>query len=383
LPESLEPGIYAHTDKPLRYIEQTIDDVHQTQSDYSDSNHDNQNYQNISISTTSGQLSGSSQFATTQQQSSLSLPQIPSARGGKPLLPALKLPPTPTITNPEVIDNQVGTFDDQFRETQSEYDDNHEGGDQDLPPSLQDLLTVIEQHRKKLKPIKGQAKDRVMAQAFQRCLAELETDATLSDRRRFEEMKTTETWKDTIVTDKEKMKNQVSELKKQLCDQIEESRQRMEMAKLDKRSAIIALLPDNAPMRSTFDKNGNLINSRQHIAKDLEIQKHNNAELREQEKKELQKKEYDYIQRVTLENELDRVIQRSRYLEEQKALVEAWERDGHIRNIRRLQPLGSSLVQDYIVKHLKDPVLSMSTIPNSMEKSLRISIGYDPRKGKL
>lgn len=264
------------------------------------------------------------------------------------------------------------------------------GGAPSPSPSLDELMNMMVAYRHNKKAIRSQAKDRVMAQAFQRCLEEVQQDAHQDDRRRYEQMKETEDWKSTTIQDREKMKLSVSELKKALDDQMEDNRKRLLARQQEKRDTVMKfILPETAgmapsPLGSILDENGHVINSRQRIAKDLANQIQMNAEQKEKMRKETQKKERDYMDRLTLERELHQVVERSRYLEKQKALVEAWERDGHIRNIRKLQPLGSDLVQDYISKHLQDPVLTMTaTVSNSLDQSLRQSIGYDPRKGKI
>jgi hypothetical protein len=111
---------------------------------------------------------------------------------------------------------------------------------------------------------------------------------------------------------------------------------------------------------------------------------------------------------VELHNNMDR----SAHLEKQRSLLEAWERDGHIRNLKKLQPFGVERVQDYIQRNLvadpfataTGPLNYTSTVPRNnatapasmnlkatseLNKSatlagkLNMSIGYDPRKPKL
>eukprot|EP01039_Chlorochromonas_danica_P005530 gene5530-6089_t len=426
LPETIEPGVYAHDDKPMRYIDQQLDD-NETSND------------SPRPSTSLGTARKTSSFS-----SSLSLPQLinttqqaggggggSSGSGRPPLIPSLQL----SSTVPGVAS---GGLLSQSGQQSPSYDDNDDINDQSMvgggaggysntqdslsysrtfptddgdmntntqvagggggggahssssSPSLDELMNMMVAYRHNKKAIRSQAKERVMAQAFQRCLEEVQHDAHQDDRQRYEQMKETEDWKTTTIQDREKMKSSVFELKKALDDQMEDNRKRFLARQQEKRDTVMKfILPETAgmapsPLGSILDENGHVINSRQRIAKDLANQIQMNAETKEKTRKETQKKERDYMDRLSLERELHQVVERSRYLEKQKALVEAWERDGHIRNIRKLQPLGSELVQDYISKHLQDPVLTMTaTVSNSLDQSLRQSIGYDPRKGKI
>lgn len=406
LPENIEPGVYAHTDKPLKYIENTSAEVNE-----------------FSSASARGDVPQSSARPQTSQSmssnasSSLSLPQINKR---PPMVPSLSLnrpgtsdssnnlmnrqdssSPSMTMQYPTTFDATTTSnnhFDDELEEEEEQYNEtsssNAAGGiamasQGDIAPNIQELMAMIEYHRKNKQKVKDQAKNRVMSQAFQRCLQELEHNAMLDDRQRFEEMKKTELWKSATMKEREQMRSSVFSLRKALDEQLEEHRMRDEAAKMEKKNTIMRfILPDTAgmapsPLGTFVDENGNIVNGRQRIAKDLSDQIKKNEQMRVTVKRETQKQERDMMNRLALETELHNVVERSKYLEKQKALVEAWERDGHVRNIRKLQPLGQELVQDYIHKHLQDPALTLTTLPPSLDQSLTRSIGYDPRKGRL
>lgn len=364
LPEGLGlEGVYASTEQPLAYVIQ--EDEPQGSS--------------RQRTGTMPQSSSAQSFRPSTSQSAL-----PSARR-PPLIPALSFQQTQPQVQEQEQEQGVAEYDDELEE---EYYQPSEP-EQEQSPSLQELMNMISAHRSLKTQVKSQAKDRVMAQAFQRCLADMENDASVDDRRKFEEMRKTATWKASTLSERDKMKGSVAELKRALDQQMEENRIRMEADKQEKLQTMMRfILPENAgmapsPLGAIVDENGKVMNGRQRIAKDLATQIANKAESKERSKSETIKKERDYMARLAVETELAGAAERRGYLEKQKALVEAWERDGHVRNIRKLQPLGSQLVHDYISKHLQEPELSMDNIPKSMDQQLRMSIGYDPRKGKI
>jgi hypothetical protein len=67
-------------------------------------------------------------------------------------------------------------------------------------------------------------------------------------------------------------------------------------------------------------------------------------------------------------------------------LLEAWERDGHIRNLHKVEPYGPSAVKEYITQNLSEYDTlnnnNSGTFNISKGFSLNKSIGYDPRTGK-
>jgi len=86
--------------------------------------------------------------------------------------------------------------------------------------------------------------------------------------------------------------------------------------------------------------------------------------------------EMEYLDFVAQEMDLQYVADRAAHLDKQRQLLESWERDGHIRNLKKLQEKGSvRAVSDYVDRNLSD-ALPLSARPSSQ----LMSIGFDPRK---
>lgn len=89
--------------------------------------------------------------------------------------------------------------------------------------------------------------------------------------------------------------------------------------------------------------------------------------------------------------------ERANHLKNQQDLLQAWERDSHLTNLKKLQYHGASLVNEYIQKNIAD--ISSNSLSNSFNslsdsqlgsnnkptlgQAFTSSIGYDPRKGRI
>ena len=211
-------------------------------------------------------------------------------------------------------------------------------------------------------------------------------------------------------------------LRGSLDSQMAFNAKRAEDVRLDKKNSIMAfILPGDGKNRTPaaqatakVDENGNLISSRVVVSRILEDQIAKNAMERTKARQSTLSSERDYLNRLSMEIELHNAMDRSSQLEKQRSLLEAWERDGHIRNLKKLQPFGVEPVQDYIQRNLASDPTATSTGPLNYTSTVRpsdtmkltgfgatlsktlgstsqptianklnMSIGYDPRKPKL
>lgn len=232
------------------------------------------------------------------------------------------------------------------------------------------------------------AKERVIAQAFNRALTEMESNAKDEDFRRYEERKLYEAWRANENQKKEKIHEKSKQLKDSLDSQLEFSKTRhLEEINDRKNSMAKFILPDTAgvvPLSMVIDSNtGKPMDRRKLISTELRQQIEKNLIENKQKKNESVQKERDLINKIQLENELQTIIQRADHLNKQKSLLEAWEQDGHLRNLKKLQNYGKELVTDYIDRNLVDINSTMNTFTPSLNQSLNMSIGYDSRMGKF
>lgn len=233
---------------------------------------------------------------------------------------------------------------------------------------------------------RNQAKARVIQQAFDRCLEDAEKEAQFLEHRSFEAKKQFDDWRSTMRQKTLKGKEDMEDLKKTLDQQVQQFHTRQNQEKMEfKNSVSKNILPDTAgvaPTSTAIDENGRVINSRQLVAKHLEKQIVANAAAKEKEKREAMMKERDFLEKLALESEFEKIMERSSHLEKQKALLEAWEKDCHVRNVKKLQSHGPNLVKDYIQRNLAD-IDATSGFTRTLGQQLNMSIGYDPRTGKL
>ena len=175
---------------------------------------------------------------------------------------------------------------------------------------------------------------------------------------------------------KDKFREDSSTLKQALDKQLVELSQRQKDAVIEKREGIIPVMisekadPDFQRKREVLRVS--LLNQMEDsIARKKEVKKINTM------------KEKDYLDQLQLEIDLEHALRRTKHLERQSTLLESWERDGHVRNLRKVQSYGQDAVQDYIRKNLGvEEEFMEDPGKKSMGRSLSMSIGYDPRKSR-
>lgn len=268
------------------------------------------------------------------------------------------------------------------------------------PPDLQEVLDAIGSRQLKIQKdaFREQAKARVEAQAYARCLSQLESSAQEDDIKRFEARKDFDAWREKLQQERLHSTQQIEKLKEELNQQIAHNESRAERERLEqKRSVSAFFLGDKAgmapsPLGTTILANGKVVNGRMRISKDLEEQIRSNAERKTRLERETKLRERDQMERLALETEMQQVMKRAEHLEKQRQLLQAWERDGHIRNLQKLQSHGTNTVKDYIDRNLSTPPDSAmfnqsQSGPGTLNgmtlgRAITSSIGYDPRVGK-
>lgn len=106
----------------------------------------------------------------------------------------------------------------------------------------------------------------------------------------------------------------------------------------------------------------------------LEQQISENKARKEQARAQKQAEEREYLDHIAMEMDMKNVADHMNHLEKQQVLLSAWERDGHVRNLKRLQSSGVNTIRQYISTNVEEDV------PESMTGGM--TIGYDSRKFK-
>jgi len=116
---------------------------------------------------------------------------------------------------------------------------------------------------------------------------------------------------------------------------------------------------------------------KQGLRKDLKYQIKSNADKAVKLKALQLEEERDYLDQVAMEMDLEAISDRAAHLEKQKALLESWERDAHIRNLKKLQLAGANAVKDYVYVNLPEAEAAKTKTTGFN------SVGFDTRTGKL
>ena len=115
------------------------------------------------------------------------------------------------------------------------------------------------------------------------------------------------------------------------------------------------------------------------LRKDLKYQIRHNMERKETEKAQKTLEEREYLDHIAMEMDLDAIEERARHLQQQKILLESWERDAHVRNLKKLQQGGTNAVREYVAINLPEAQDSST----GKLKTGFASVGYDTRRGKI
>ncbi len=159
-------------------------------------------------------------------------------------------------------------------------------------------------------------------------------------------------------------------LKSTLDNQVSEHHSRAAKDRQERMAAVVNCLI-NQP---EFDHNRSpsRARSRSQLAKELLNQIERNANKKQEQKLRSLQEEREYLDHVAMEVDMQFAAERSAHLEKQRTLLEAWEREGHIRNLKKLQSFGATTVTDYVSSNL-------GIDPDSLRNS-RMGVGFDIRK---
>lgn len=174
-----------------------------------------------------------------------------------------------------------------------------------------------------------------------------------------------------------KAKEDAKQLRAALDVQFDTQKNKRLKEKDDMRNSVAAFfLQDNgtfAPPGSTLG--ATKVKVKEDLRHHLVTQINRNMERRMNEKRNALIEESEYLDHVAMELDLENIAERTAHLEKQKTLLESWERDGHIRNLMKIQEKGTAAVHAYLTKNLPD------AMPNARSKST-MTVGFDARKGK-
>ncbi len=241
---------------------------------------------------------------------------------------------------------------------------------------------------------RGAKQQAVSDLAYVRCLQGIEAVANEGE---YIDVLANKSQYDFIQAEKDKQKAKITytkQLQSMLDKQIDEHHRHLTEEKANRQAAVAnCIVPE--PQDLSLLK----LTRKHRYANDLRQQKDLDANRRAHVKQSNLEEEREYIEHLALELDLQSSMERATHLEKQRTLLDAWERDGHIKNLRKLQTCGHATIKDYMSSNMYDvPTVlthtgvnansigsnSVSGGTNIFNKSMAtLGVGYDPRRAKF
>jgi len=264
-----------------------------------------------------------------------------------------------------------------------------------LSPGTQRVLQELkEKDLKDITPVspstklhqRSAASDSVADSRFLDCLDDVKSQVDYERKIETSTKENYAAWVQEQMTRKDETKQKVKDLEKFLQTQIHEFHERKEKEKAERREArmkhelpgYIPPVIDGVKRNRTSAADGPLeVLSNAELVNSLDKQINMNRERKETMKKKQLEEEREYLNHVAMEMELQSATQRASHLEKQQTLLEAWEREAHIRNLKKLQKKGGTAVSSYLTSNLGGDPLSTSRSKSSLGG---MGVGFDVRK---
>lgn len=224
------------------------------------------------------------------------------------------------------------------------------------------------------------ARQSVIDEAFNRMLTKIERE-TLNDE--YTKYKVAESENSHIndLSDKQAAREKVRvELQQTLDQQVHEfeERQRKERDEI-KNSKMSSIVEDNVDKKMIRVDKSELCGM-------LMTQMSKKEEDARGERERKLEEERAYLDHIAIELDMQNAADRANHLSKQSELLEAWEREGHVKNLKKLQASGINAVHGYIRSNLMEgtpDVMGRSYSARSQNSArANMSVGYDPRAGK-
>jgi len=223
----------------------------------------------------------------------------------------------------------------------------------------------------------------VQEQAFMRCLDDVAGHAAFEDTWKEQSDMIREQHTQEEVDKKEKKAKFVTSTQELLKRQIAEARAMKEQQMRERGSAEFNFHIGGAKSGYMEDIMSKTRKVEKSFIGKLEQQINENKQRKDFARAQKQAEEREYLDHIAMEMDLKNVADHMTHLEKQQQLLSAWERDGHVRNLKRLQSNGVSSIRQYITTNVEeemDPLESGTSA--SAGAGGGMSIGYDSRKMK-
>jgi hypothetical protein len=219
-----------------------------------------------------------------------------------------------------------------------------------LSPGLKSLLISMNNpnlsHQMKVQN-RVQCCDNVAQQAFSRCLESVENNAIDDDYIEFQRKLLHKEYHDQEKNKREKFKKELVDIQNTLRLQMNESNQRKLQEISDrKHGKIHSGLPGQQPKLEPSPEE--IRQQKESMLQGLQKQISSTYQENNLSKQQLLHEENLRLKQLQDEIEVDRLVNKTKQLEKQRDLLEAWEKDAHVKNLQRLVNKGSDAVKTYI-----------------------------------
>ena len=253
-----------------------------------------------------------------------------------------------------------------------------------VSPGLQKVLEGYEKelfsHQAKIAR-RMKACDTVTQQAFDRCLNGIETETKLSDYTDYQDRMLRDDWNAYSAYQRTQKQKTLDDIKRTVQQQMQIESDRRKADRLERKMTQVPLgLPGQVVLpvesRETIKK------KKEELRCELRQTIDNEAAAKKELKKKLDQEERDRLAVLAKEIDVEEVMDRRDKLTKQRDMLDAWEREAHIRNLKKIQKKKGNInnVQTYIeTANLRDKTYT----PNSSRSGFMMgSVGFDSRKRK-
>lgn len=305
---------------------------------------DNKSFTSLNTDNIYPQTSSRTEIGTPSAESSSRLANNGASNSNSHVIPTLPLNNMPVSTRQPFVSSSYGSGILSSKLS-----------DRPLSPGLEKILEKLElsnspvnKHEKRRR-----AMEKVAEQAFHRCIDSVEKLAEEEDQVK---VKAYEIQKQMIEKDRlkrEKALQDVQNLKETLDHQMHEYQNRSVQDRQTRMSAAVTCILKESNIVngrvSTRDRS-----RRQELAKELQSQIQRNHAKKVEDRRTSLDEEREYLDHVAMELDLQYAAERATHLDKQRVLLEAWEKEGHLRNLKKLQSCGASTINAYLDSNMSD-----------------------------
>jgi len=257
-----------------------------------------------------------------------------------------------------------------------------------VSPGLQKVLESYDKelftHQAKVAR-RMKACDNVAQQAFNRCLNRIENETAMNDYIDYQDRMLQNDWNEYSAHQRREKQKVLDSISNTVQQQMKREFDQKRADKLERKMTKVPLgLPGQVIQPGE---------SREAMLKkkeEMRIELRNTIDREQTLKKELKntidQQDRDALSVLAKEIDVESIIDRKNKLAQQRDLLNAWEREAHVRNLQSIQKKRGNLsnVQTYIdTTELRDGSGAMSGRSASGTGGFRMgSVGFDPRKNK-